>query len=604
MRSLFLTVFNMSLTASYVALAVIMVRMLLKKAPKIFSYALWAVVLFRLVCPFTFESSLSLIPDKTGSIPEDITFVQNTSVNNTTDITGNWVNEPLNSLPIVNSSGDMDIIAIVMESGAVVWVLGIISILLYVVISYLKLKHKLSTATLVRENIFETDRIQTPFVLGLIKPRIFIPIGISGNEIDYIIEHEKTHIKRYDYAIKPVSFLVLAVHWFNPIVWLSYFLMVKDMEMSCDESVMKHSNRDIRASYSFSLLSLSAKQSGLLSPLAFGESNVKSRIKNVLSYKKPAFWMIIVAIISVLAVVVGFTSNPKANPKTSINYENDKYGFSLVFTKDFAENVSILEEGNHINFAHKQIQGMYPDQTMGVVGRVEAYDKKEMTKDNLKELEDAYNLRYLGENDKYYFGWAHATDVQVYPDASKQLIENYRLMELEFDKIIKTFKINNAFEDSVSSSQNDDYTLIIGKRAISLGTREIDTVYEILGKPISENTEVLDNGADTFEGSRIKTLKYQGMEMKLFSPKGNDSGYWIMSMDISGSDIKTLKGISVGSTMEELKKAYSSIEVVPDGRSDKSTYTWRVSNEAEYKYMEYVIKDGIVTGIRLYVEMP
>jgi hypothetical protein len=213
--------------------------------------------------------------------------------------------------------------------------------------------------------------------------------------------------------------------------------MAKDMEMSCDESVMKQFNEDIRASYSNSLLSLSIKQSGLLSPLAFGESNIKSRIRNVLNYKKPAFWVIIVAMVVVIAVAAGLI----ANPAGSITYNNDQYGFSAVLPKDFAKNVNINEEGNFIYFTYKEIQDMYPDGIIGVVGRIEIYDKKEMTKNQLKELEDMYNLRYLGENENYYFGWAHATDVQVPPDASTQIKEKYRDLEEEFDQVIKTFKI-------------------------------------------------------------------------------------------------------------------------------------------------------------------
>jgi len=178
------------------------------------------------------------------------------------------------------------------------------------VVSYFKLKTKLTTATLVNDNIFETDQINTPFVLGITKQKIFIPVNMSENELKYILKHEQTHIKRYDYIIKLIAFTALMIHWFNPLMWISYFLMSKDMEMSCDESVMKSTNEDIRLDYSNTLLALSVKQSRSLILLAFGESNAKSRIKNILNYRKPSFWILAVSVVIVLIIVISLVTNP------------------------------------------------------------------------------------------------------------------------------------------------------------------------------------------------------------------------------------------------------------------------------------------------------
>lgn len=309
MSGIFLTVLDMSLTASYAALAVMAARFFLRKAPKIFSYALWAVVLFRLLCPFTFESNISMIPVYTESIPENIVFEETAPYNGNSNI--NTVNNPAqSSLPPINPPASVNSTDIMAGIGAYVWIAGIIILLTYGVVSYFKLKTKLTTATLVNDNIFETDQISTPFVLGIIKPKIFLPVTISENELDYIIKHEQTHIKRYDYIIKPIAFLALTIHWFNPLIWISYFLMSRDMEMSCDESVVKSTNGDIRIKYSNTLLSLSIKQSRLLIPLAFGESNVKSRIKNILNYKKPSFWIFAAAVVIVLIFVITLGTNP------------------------------------------------------------------------------------------------------------------------------------------------------------------------------------------------------------------------------------------------------------------------------------------------------
>lgn len=324
MSSLFITVLNMSLTASYAALIVMAVRFVLKKVqfPKIFSYALWAVVLFRLVCPFSFESTLSLIPGKTDGIPHDIIYLRNPAVRTGIAIVDNTVNHSVKTfLPPVDPAASVNPMGIIMEVAAAIWLFGIALLLCYGAVSFFRLKYRLSTSILVKDNIFETDRIQTPFVMGFVKPKIYIPTGLSEKELDYILKHELTHIKRYDHIIRPVVFLATVIHWFNPLMWFSYFLMITDMEMSCDESVMKQSSEDIRANYSNSLLSLSVKQSGLLSPLAFGESNVKSRIKNILNYKKPAFWVIVVAVVVVIVISAGLLANPKEKDESLIMAE-------------------------------------------------------------------------------------------------------------------------------------------------------------------------------------------------------------------------------------------------------------------------------------------
>ena len=326
MSNIFITILNMSVTASFAAVFVIFARLLLKKAPKIFSYALWAVVLFRMLYPFSFESVLSILPAKPEPIPQDIVTQVNPRIDSGIIFIDNAVN---NILPApasvistdgvahaVDSVNPLQILAVV---SAYVWLFVIFILFSYAVISYIKTKRRIFIATLIRDNIFETDRIKSPFVLGFSKPRIYLPVGIGEAEADYIIKHEQTHIRRGDHIIKLLAFIGLALHWFNPLMWASYFLMTKDMELSCDESVIKRSSEDIRSGYSATLLSLSVKQSGLPNPLAFGESNVKSRIKNVLSFKKPVFWISVVSVILVFSLTVALAGN---------QIKSQDYGFS------------------------------------------------------------------------------------------------------------------------------------------------------------------------------------------------------------------------------------------------------------------------------------
>jgi beta-lactamase regulating signal transducer with metallopeptidase domain len=251
------------------------------------------------------------MPENIESIPEAFVYTDIHSIDaGISAINKSVSNTDYNPQPIVNPADSVNIIDIIFQIASIIWAAGIIILLVYGLFSYIRLKNKLSVATLVNDNIFETDQIQTPFVMGIIKPKIFIPVNIPTEEFNYILKHEQTHIKRYDNLIKPLSFLALTIHWFNPFMWVSYFLMSKDMEMSCDESVMKSSSEDIRGKYSNSLLSLSVKQSGLLVPLAFGESNVKTRIKNVLNYKKTSFWILASMIIVVVIITVALGTNP------------------------------------------------------------------------------------------------------------------------------------------------------------------------------------------------------------------------------------------------------------------------------------------------------
>ena len=335
LQVLFTTVLNMSITASFVATGVIVARLMLKKMPRIFSYALWSAVLIRLVFPVSFTSTYSILTvikpgtqQTTGAleyVPYNMGLMQTPGVDLGVDSLNKAVNS---SLPQAVQTGSVNPMQIVMAILSVVWVVGVAVLIIYSVISYLKVINKVKTSTLVRDEIFETDRISTPFVCGFIKPKIYIPTDISQSELPYILAHERVHIKRLDYLIKPFAFLVQSVHWFNPIMWLSFFLMSKDLEMSCDESVLKIFGDETRTNYSHSLLALATGKRQLLSgsPLAFGESNVKARIKNVLNYKKPAFGVVVAALITTVALVVLLTANPKNDPISETVFTGDKVG--------------------------------------------------------------------------------------------------------------------------------------------------------------------------------------------------------------------------------------------------------------------------------------
>ena len=317
MISLFTTILNMSMTASIVALGVIWVRFLLQKAkmPKIFSYALWLAVLFRLVFPFSIESIFSLMPTFVNELSYEIT--QNiqpleisayATMENISQNPGPSTNTAIhNAFP--NASTDV-FMPNILEIAGFVWLTGCAVLLIYAVVGYLRLKKRVEFATLMTDNIFETDKIKTPFVLGFIRPKIYFPTNVAPSQYDYILKHEQTHIKRLDYLIKPLAYILLALHWFNPIIWLSYFLMANDMEMSCDETVLRKAHADVRKDYSYSLLHLATEKNSLLSPISFGASNVKERVINVLNFKKTKMGLMAASVIIVAFVLVACSLNP------------------------------------------------------------------------------------------------------------------------------------------------------------------------------------------------------------------------------------------------------------------------------------------------------
>lgn len=319
MSNLFIALLNMSISASFAAVAVLLMRLLLKKAPKKLVYLLWLPVLIRLVIPFSISSDFSVFNlfvfstnEKMGTmkyIPYDIGLMQKPKI----DLGINNIDTVVNNvLPNRTSEVSVNPMQILLLAVSAVWLSGVVIMFVYSALSYINTFNKLRTATIVQDGAFESDRIDTPFVFGIFKPKIYLPLGIDSQQLPYILEHEKAHIRRRDYIIKPLAYLTLAVHWFNPLMWVCFFLMNKDMEMASDEHVVNSMGEEVRGGYANCLLNYSMTRSGLLgSPLAFGEHNTKSRIKNILSFRKPAMWSMALAIVVIVVITVSFSLNPQ-----------------------------------------------------------------------------------------------------------------------------------------------------------------------------------------------------------------------------------------------------------------------------------------------------
>ncbi len=318
----------MSLTASVAILFVLLLRLLLKRAPKVISYALWGVVLFRLLCPVSIKSGLSLFgllntpsvgtSERTSAveyIPSNIVHTEFPEVVLPVPGIGEAVTETL-------PQGEEQLVADPLEApmaiATYVWVGGILVMAIYGSMTYVRLRRALVTASPLRSNIYLADGISSPFVMGLFRPKIYLPSEMEEREQTYIILHEQHHIRRLDHIAKALAFVALCVHWFNPLVWVAFILSGMDMEMSCDEAVVQKLGTEIRADYTASLLSLATGRRVIAGmPLAFGEGSTKRRIKNLAHWKKPAFWVVFVAVFVCIALAVCLLTNPKAYPEES-----------------------------------------------------------------------------------------------------------------------------------------------------------------------------------------------------------------------------------------------------------------------------------------------
>ncbi|MDR2648878.1 MAG: M56 family metallopeptidase [Clostridiales bacterium] len=329
MDKLFLTILNISLSASLIITAIIFVRFPLKKASKAISYALWAGAGFRLISPFTFEGVLNLFQSKSAPVPPVNATQAFPPMDNAITVVNNTVSAVIRTVPITVYNVTVTPMSLWIEISAYIWLIGICAMLIYSVASVFLLSRKLKNSVNVGNNLYEAAGLQTPFVLGLFHPKIYIPTELKENDRRYVILHEQMHIRRFDHFVKYVSYLILCIHWFNPLVWSAFLLMGKDMEMCCDEWVLKEmcGSRQIgderKAEYSMSLLSMAMGRRIIGgSPLAFGEGDVKERVKNVMVFKKHSRIIIVVSIciiLSILLVVTVFFNFNLMLAKTSDN---------------------------------------------------------------------------------------------------------------------------------------------------------------------------------------------------------------------------------------------------------------------------------------------
>ena len=347
----------MSISASWIVLAVLLLRLLLKKAPKWITVLLWSIVAVRLICPFSIESAMSLIPSSetinTDIMVEGDSMLENDIVVEHKPLIDTGVpiiNDAVNPIIEENFSPELEMepqgdISMTPMQGIIsilswAWVGGMVVMLAYTVISYLRVKNKIGTAVLLRDNIYQSENVVSPFVLGVVKPRIYLPFNMDEQDMEHVIAHENAHIRRKDHLWKPFGFLLLTLHWFNPFIWLGYVLLCRDIELACDEKVVKEFDNQQKVDYAQALLTCSVNRRVIAAcPIAFGEVGVKDRVKSVLNYKKPAFWIIIIAIIASSIAAVCFLTDPVSKE------EESEVSEEIDVSKDFVEGSLLYDLG-------------------------------------------------------------------------------------------------------------------------------------------------------------------------------------------------------------------------------------------------------------------
>ena len=375
LRDIFLKIFNMSITASFVIVLIILIRLvLLKKMPKLFSYALWGIVLLRLLLPFSISSSFSLFNFIDVPVQADMQITDYVPSNSNVDVlempqTNTGINIGIQTgndafgsvLPAVTPQHSVNTMQMFIYIASWVWMGTGALTLIYYAVSCLLIKMKLKTAVFYCENVFLSDRVRSPIVFGFFKPRIILPADIekicSAEEINHITAHENVHIKRFDHITKMLSVIVLAVYWYNPLIWLAFILSNKDRELACDERVMKLASSDIRAEYASSLVKIGTHKQSYIGSLAFGESNIKSRVKSVVNFKKSALWVSLTAVAAIIVIaVVCLTNAVDVNKKidgyldiivneSSVAFSSNPYDYINANKEVFDKITALSEDG-------------------------------------------------------------------------------------------------------------------------------------------------------------------------------------------------------------------------------------------------------------------
>ena len=349
MAAVFLKLLNLSISASWLVLAVLVLRLISKRSPKWVNVLLWGIVALRLVLPFSIESALSLIPSAETVSPAAVQFAPAPTITSGVSVIDNAVNPSLSEHFAAVPTASVNPLYVWTEIAGWVWLIGLGAMLLYALVSYLRLRRRVSVSLPVQDHIYLCDAISSPFILGVVKPRIYLPSGLDEVQRQNVLSHERAHLARRDHWWKPLGFALLAVYWFNPVLWLAYALLCRDIELACDERVIRTMDESAVKTYSTVLLACSMPRKAVITcPLAFGEVGVKERVRNALHYKKPAFWVVAASVAVCVVVAVCFLTNPPTDTDAAglIGFHRERVTYADVTDENGAQpsNVQLTAE--------------------------------------------------------------------------------------------------------------------------------------------------------------------------------------------------------------------------------------------------------------------
>ena len=349
MSGIFLKLLNLSISASWLVLVVLALRLVLKRAPKWVNVLLWGMVALRLMLPFSIESALSLIPSAETVSPAVVRFDPAPTITSGVELIDNAVNPSLSESFAAAPLASVNPLYVWTYLAGWVWLIGLAAMLLYALVSYLRLRRRVSASIPLRENIYVCDEVPSPFILGIVHPRIYLPSALDEAQRGSVLSHERAHLARHDHWWKPLGFALLAVYWFNPLLWLAYTLLCRDIELACDERVLRGMDAGQVKAYSSALLACSVPRRMIAAcPLAFGEVGVGARVKNALRYKKPAFWVVAASVAVCVVVAVCFLTNPPTDTDAAglVGFRREQVTYADVTDENSAQpsNVQLTAE--------------------------------------------------------------------------------------------------------------------------------------------------------------------------------------------------------------------------------------------------------------------
>ncbi|MBS7303008.1 MAG: hypothetical protein KIG50_02600 [Lachnospiraceae bacterium] len=532
MSRIFLEILNISITSGWLIMVVLVLRLVLRKAPKWVSCLLWGIVAIRLVMPFSVESVFSLIPSA-RPVPTRIETMAVPVVNTGIVPVDNVINPMITEQFTPDVSDSINPLQVVTYAASVIWIIGVLLLLVYAFLSFISLKRKVSASALIEENIYICDDIAGPFILGAFKPCIYIPSRIDSLSYNYILSHEKAHLRRGDHFWKPFGFMLLAVYWFNPLCWFAYIMLCRDIEFACDEKATREMDRNDRADYCETLLSCSVNHHMIAAcPIAFGETGVKDRVKNVLNYKKPAFWIIIAATIVCVVVAVCFLTNPKSDENQIIEkmenqiVENSKDEISAYAdleepSEDYSKFIKSWAEA-FCNRDGKMIAGMSSDSVRdsfmerGLLIMEDDYCSFGYSSPWPMWENIEYGCRIVKQNDTnlsaeiLYYAWTSEPHVSVWKETvSLEKIDGEFVVSQEelrnFDYIDSGFEFDEAYP--VINKTPMDYTVNgMGEALASNSMLSSSTIYSDLQNPV-KSAKILLNLLDNENKVKVEMMQ-------------------------------------------------------------------------------------------------